>query len=117
MGQKHKVATTDELPQDGDRTIVEVEGVEIALFRHDGSYHALLNYCVHQGGPLCEGDVSGRTVVGDNGWEYIDEDRFVRCPWHGWMFDITDGRCVDSEKYRTPTFEVEVEDGDIFVRR
>lgn len=119
MGQRHKVATTEELPDDGDRMIVDLEGVEVAIIRHDEEYYALLNFCVHQGGPLCEGETSGRTVVGPDGWEweYVDEERFITCPWHGWMFDITDGRCVDAEQYRTPTFEVEVENGEIFILR
>ncbi|QLG29900.1 Rieske (2Fe-2S) protein (plasmid) [Halorarum halophilum] len=119
MATRQKIANADELPNNGDRIIAEVQGIEIAVFRFDGEYYALANYCVHQGGPLCEGALSGRTVAGDDGWEwaYDTDEKYVRCPWHGWIFDITDGRNVDSDRYVTPTYDIEVEDGEIFVHR
>lgn len=117
MATRQNVATTAELPNDGSRLVVEVEGREIAIFRIDGELHAVANFCVHQGGPLCEGALTGRTVVGDDGWEweYEGTEKHVLCPWHGWMFDVTSGVCVDAERYTVPTYEVEVEDEDVFV--
>lgn len=117
MANRHQVATTDELPSEGSRVIVEVEGREIAIFCVDGEFQAVLNFCVHQGGPLCEGRLTGRAVVGDDGWEweYDETEKHLLCPWHGWMFDVTTGTCVDAERYTVPTYEVEVEDEDVFV--
>jgi len=117
MATRQRVATMDELPSDGSRVLVEVEGREIAIFRVGDDLHGVLNFCVHQGGPLCEGDLTGRTVVGEDGWEweYEETEKHLLCPWHGWMFDVTTGVCVDAERYTVPTYEVEVEDGDVFV--
>jgi nitrite reductase/ring-hydroxylating ferredoxin subunit len=113
------VGTTAELEEDGTRLIAEVDGVEIAVFRLEDDYHAVVNFCVHQGGPLCEGKLRGRTLPGDDGWswKYDDEEKYVTCPWHAWKFDITTGECIDSDHYSVPIYDVEIEDGDIYVSR
>jgi hypothetical protein len=40
---------------DGDRRIVFAGDHEIGVFRNGGEFHAYSNYCLHQGGPACEG--------------------------------------------------------------
>jgi hypothetical protein len=76
---RYNVASTDEFDGDGERILVEVDGLEIAVFRVDGEYYALTNYCVHQGGPLCEGKLTGKMSVGDDGvsWEYEEDERYA----------------------------------------
>jgi nitrite reductase/ring-hydroxylating ferredoxin subunit len=116
---RHRVADAAELEADGSRVIAEVDGVEVAVFRIEGEFHAVANFCVHQGGPLCEGELRGRTTVADNGWEweYDETEKHVVCPWHGWLFDVTTGVSPDDETYAVPTYDVEVEDGGVFVHR
>lgn len=116
---RHEIADVEALAEDGSRVIAEVEGMEIAVFRIEGEYHAVANFCVHQGGPLCEGTLRGRTTVADNGWEweYDDTEKNVVCPWHGWLFDVTTGRSPDDDRYAVPTYDVEVDDGTIYVER
>ena len=41
--------------KDGDRRIVFVGDNEIGVFRHEGQFFAYSNFCLHQGGPACEG--------------------------------------------------------------
>src|SRR6185295_14478909 len=41
--------------QDGDRRIIFAGEHEIGVFRHDGQFYAYSNFCLHQGGPACEG--------------------------------------------------------------
>lgn len=119
MTTLHKIADAEELSAEGARVITEVDGMEIAVFRVDGEFHAVANYCVHQGAPLCEGELCGRTTVNKETWEweYDDTKKNVLCPWHGWVFDITTGENIDTPKYSVPTYEVEVRDGEIFVVR
>lgn len=119
MPTKHLIADESELSSDGERVIAEVEGQEIAVFRHEGEYYAVANYCIHQAGPLCEGGLTGATTLGDDGWDWIydDEEKYIACPWHGWMFDITTGRSPKDERYAVPTYDVEVEDGSIYLVR
>ncbi len=119
MPTRYKVANTEDLDEDGARAFADVEGVEVAVFNIEGEYHAVANYCVHQGGPLCEGDLRGRYGVGEDGWEwtYDDTKQHVVCPWHGWKFDVTTGKNINDERYAAPTYDLEIEDGEIFVRR
>ncbi|MFC6873201.1 Rieske (2Fe-2S) protein [Halobellus marinus] len=116
MSDRYAIAEEDDFDGDGSRVITEVEGREIAVFRHDGDYYALANYCIHQAGPLCEGPLSGNITTDDEGWdwEYDDEERYIVCPWHGWMFDIETGRSPKDERYGVPTYDVEVEDGTVY---
>ncbi|MGH7911636.1 MAG: Rieske (2Fe-2S) protein, partial [Candidatus Dormibacteraceae bacterium] len=55
---RHVVARADELPP-GARHIVEVAGRSIGVFNLAGDFIALRNRCPHQGGPLCQGRLSG----------------------------------------------------------
>lgn len=101
---------------DTDRIVTEVSGREIAVFQLDGTFHALANYCVHQGGPVCEGMVSGTlTVDGERALDYESENLVVACPWHGWEFDIETGNHLARPKYRLPTYDVVVRDGRVYL--
>ncbi len=59
---------------------VDVEGVRVAVARHDGKVRALVARCSHRGGPLDEGQI----VVDD----------CLECPWHGSRFSLGDGAVV-----------------------
>ncbi|SDY46342.1 Rieske (2Fe-2S) protein [Halopenitus persicus] len=112
---RHRVADADELPE-GDRIVTAIDGREIAVFHTNGEYHALSNYCPHQGGPACEGLLSGTLAVdGDDELIWERDGGIVACPWHGWEFDVTDGRHTASDKYRLPVYEAYVEDGTVYV--
>ena len=116
---RHRVAEEAELAEDGSRVITEVDGQEIAVFNVHGEYHAIPNFCVHQAGPLCEGDLTGQVVVGEDDWEWLwdDDERIITCPWHGWKFDVTTGVNIRDDRYAVPRYEVEVEDGAVYVNR
>ncbi|MFC6989718.1 Rieske (2Fe-2S) protein [Haloplanus sp. GCM10025708] len=112
----HFVASADDLPP-GDRLVVDVENREIALFNLDGDYYGLSNYCVHQGGPACEGRLGGLLVETDDELRYDRRGEIVSCPWHGWEFDVKTGSHVARpDQYRLPTYEVLESDGDLYVR-
>lgn len=118
MPDRHHVASEAEFNATGEsRIITEISGKEIAVFRVDDEYHGVLNYCVHQAGPLCEGRLTGDTEIGEDGWSWVPtrEDEIISCPWHAWKFDIKDGQCIDDGRYSVPTYDVEVEDGEIYV--
>lgn len=117
--ERYHVAETSELDQDGERVITEIDGQEIAVFRIDGDYHALPNFCIHQSGPLCEGELTGHMTVGEDDWEweYDFSEDIITCPWHGWKFDVTTGKNIKDERYVVPTYDVEVENNQIYVAR
>ena len=119
MTRRYAVADASELSEDGSRVIAEVNGQEIAVFRYDGEYYALANYCIHQAGPLCEGALTGNISMEEDDWDWVydDDEKYIVCPWHGWTFDITSGRSVKDERYGVPTYDVEVEDGTVYALR
>ena len=107
---EHVVATLGEIPP-GGRKIAEVEGRSIGVFNLNGRFFALLNRCPHQGGPLCLGQQSGllqARVPGEYRYTRIGE--IVRCPWHGWEFDLKTGRSwFDPARTRVRNYRVRVE--------
>ena len=69
------VAKAAELP-DGERRIIEHDGLEIGVFCWDGKFYAYQNLCVHQGGPACEGIIMHKVE------DVLGPDR----TWHGQKF-------------------------------
>ena len=106
------VATVDEIPP-GSRKVVEVRGRTIGVFNLDGEFFALRDRCPHQGGPLCQGHLSGLMESDRPGsYRYSRPGEIVRCPWHGWEFDIRTGQSwVDPEKLRVRAYQVELTSG------
>ena len=86
------VAKASELP-DGDRRIVTAGKDEIGVFHKGGAYYAYSNYCVHSGGPACEGILINKVVdlIAEDrtyqGQTFADEMHFV-CPWHGYEYEL-----------------------------
>ena len=106
----HLVCRLAELPP-GERRIVEVEGRSIGVFNVHGRLYALRNACPHQGAPLCLGLVTGLMAPSRPGeFDWSREGEIVRCPWHGWEFDITTGRSVfNPHRTRVRRYDVTVE--------
>jgi len=109
---KHAVATVDEVPP-GRHKIVEVVGRSIGVFNVGGEFFALRNSCPHQGGPLCAGRVSGFVIAETPGeYQYSRQGEILRCPWHGWEFDIRTGQSwFDPAKVRVRRYDVTVTPG------
>ncbi len=106
----HAVCSVSELPP-GERKIVEVGNRSIGVFNVHGDFYALRSLCPHQGAPLCRGTITGTARASQPGefiWER--EGQVLRCPWHGWEFDITSGRSVfNPHRLRVRTYDVTVE--------
>jgi len=78
-----------------------VAGKAVALFNVDGRVYALSNTCIHRGGPLGQGSLSGSSVM---------------CPWHAWTYDVTTGESTVNPDLKVDRYEVKVEDGQVLVR-
>jgi nitrite reductase/ring-hydroxylating ferredoxin subunit len=103
----------DEIPP-GGRKIVEVAGRSVGVFNLGREFFALRNACPHQGGPLCEGYLSGLLQSEEPGkYEYSRKGEILRCPWHSWEFDVRTGQSwFDPTKTRVRTYEAKIESGD-----
>jgi len=104
------VATVAEIPP-GARKIVEVAGRSIGVFNLDGEFFALRNRCPHQGGPLCAGTLGGLIVASGPGeYHYSRAGEILRCPWHGWEFDIRTGQSwFEPARVRVRSYVVTIE--------
>jgi nitrite reductase/ring-hydroxylating ferredoxin subunit len=106
------LAKASEVPPGGCK-IVTAMGREIGLFNVGGEFFALSNRCPHRGAELCRGMIVG--LVGSDGpgtYSLSKPGEFIRCPWHGWEFDIRTGQSwCDPKSVRARNFPVKVEPG------
>ena len=102
----------------GQCKLVSVAGREIGVFNVDGRYFALANRCPHEGGPLCQGRIIALVQSDGPGHYALTRDReFLRCPWHGWEFDIRTGQSwCDPKSTRARQFQVTVEPGEALMK-
>ena len=90
------VGRVEDVPQGRGATVELDDGTELALYRIGGEFHAIENFCPHKGAPLADGALRGHTV---------------RCDWHGWLFDVRTGACLNRPNGDVESYEVIVEDG------
>lgn len=95
------VAKYDELPI-GVGQSVYVGEHHIALFRlTNGEVRAVENKSPHpKGGILSEGLVSGT---------------YVFCPLYDWKISLVDGKVQDPDKGEVRTYEVKVDEDDVYI--
>jgi nitrite reductase (NADH) small subunit len=79
---------------------LQLDGKVIALSNVGGKLYAINNVCLHRGGPLGEGELTGQVVT---------------CPWHGWQYDVTSGRLVTNPAVGVETYPVELRGDDVYV--
>jgi nitrite reductase/ring-hydroxylating ferredoxin subunit len=99
MAEFIRVASVSELTP-GSAKAIEVKGKAIALFNVKGTIYATDNTCLHQGGPLGEGELMGEVVI---------------CPWHQWEYNVRTGEVVGDSSLKLATYPVQVEGNDIKV--
>ena len=97
------VLSASDLPENSMKR-VNANEIPVLLARKNGKLYAIANTCSHLGGPLDEG-------------ELLDNNT-VKCPWHGSVFSLEDGRVVDGPASEPqPQFDVRAKNGEIEVRR
>ena len=104
-----------------DRRVIDVNGLEIGVFRVKGSFYAYESECAHQGGPVCQGIIYKRVeenLAQDGtsaGLKYSKDRLHIVCPWHGYEYDLETGIFPTNPKVRLRKFNVSVRDGKVFV--
>jgi thiamine pyrophosphate-dependent acetolactate synthase large subunit-like protein/nitrite reductase/ring-hydroxylating ferredoxin subunit len=84
--------------EEGQVTTVIVNEMALAVIRTKSGFGVLDNRCPHQGGPLGDGELD------DQGW--------LRCPWHGYEYDPLSGEPPEGFDDSATCFPVEArEDG------
>jgi nitrite reductase/ring-hydroxylating ferredoxin subunit len=81
--------------------IIEVDDLSIGVFHHKGGWYALHNSCLHRGGPVCAGPLEDDTLI---------------CPWHGYEYNLPDGKLLLDRDATLPMYEVEIVDGIVQIK-
>lgn len=70
-----------------------IGGTAIAVANVGGTFYAISNTCAHAEGPLGEGTLDGVLVA---------------CPYHGWQYDVRDGKCKTNAYAAVATYPVQI---------
>lgn len=110
--QELVVGRAGDLPV-GSSKIVQIDKISVGIFHLADGFFALRNQCPHQGAPLCLGSIHGTHRPGAE-FDPALEGRVLRCPWHGWEFDIKTGKGLYDAKGRVASYSVRVnESGEL----
>lgn len=83
----------------GEHLLIEVDGVEVALFNVDGSHLAIQDACSHDGTEIASGQLQGCEIV---------------CPRHGARFCLKTGKVLSPPAYEDiATYPVRIREGRI----
>lgn len=113
---RYVVATVESIPP-GSRHHVEVGGRGVAIFNVGGEFFALRDACPHQGARLSCGSVVPAVHADGPGRYRLDRAQsFVKCPWHGWEYDLRTGQSsFDPLHDRVRAYEAGVASGQTLV--
>ena len=93
MSNYTTVARTKEIPI-GERKRIEINGQRISIFNIASEYFAICDTCPHKGtAPLIRGKLDGLGI---------------KCPNHGYRFDLKTGECNIDPTFNTKVFPVKV---------
>jgi len=88
--------------QVGGHVVVDVDGVDVAVFKLEDGLYALEDVCTHDGAEIASGIIEGDEII---------------CPRHGAKFCIKTGQVKCAPAYEDiEAFEVKVELGRVKVR-
>lgn len=110
---RHIVARAAEIPE-GSNKVIAINGRDIVVFNVKGEFFALRNRCPHEGAPLDKAACVARLTSPEPGvFLRSREGELLRCPWHGWEFDIRTGQSwFDPKRVKVKSYPVAVETGD-----
>jgi nitrite reductase (NADH) small subunit len=111
---EHRIGDADEVRRDGCR-VVEVEGRPVGVISVGEAFYAIHDRCPHMGASMCTGTLGGTFVAaGPQELVYGMDDRVIRCPWHGWEFDLASGRSLlEPDRVGLRTYRVTQEAGQV----
>lgn len=95
-----KLTTQSELPTPNEAKEFVCGNKKICIANINGSYSAMDNVCLHQGGPLGQGTIEKGKVV---------------CPWHGWAYDPQTGAASHNANAKVAVYPLKIENGDLLV--
>jgi nitrite reductase (NADH) small subunit len=95
-----KLALESELPAPNEAKEFPCGDKTICVANVNGEISAMDNVCLHRGGPLGQGTISGGGKV--------------VCPWHGWEWNPKTGE-ADAPGAKLAVYPVKIEGGDVLI--
>jgi 3-phenylpropionate/trans-cinnamate dioxygenase ferredoxin component len=100
MTQYFQLAKISDIPS-GERKRVEVNGERISIFNIEGELFAISDQCPHKKtAPLIRGTLNGFGL---------------KCPNHGYRFDLKTGKCDRGERFNTKVFPIKIVEDHILI--
>jgi 3-phenylpropionate/trans-cinnamate dioxygenase ferredoxin subunit len=86
----------------GEHIVVEVDGIEVAVFKIEGQFYAIEDMCSHDQAEIASGELEGDEIV---------------CPRHGARFCVKTGKVLCAPAYEDiASFPVRIKLGKVQVR-
>jgi nitrite reductase/ring-hydroxylating ferredoxin subunit len=96
--------------------LVEIKGRSIGLIRAGEKVYAVRNLCPHKRAPICKGTMSGTMMPSDpDTFVFGMEQQVLRCPWHGWEFNLETGQTLCPSKSRLTLYPVTREGDAVYL--
>jgi nitrite reductase/ring-hydroxylating ferredoxin subunit len=114
---KYPAGPVDDFPA-GSIEVITIRARSVGIVNTGTDFYAILNVCPHALAPVCEGRLTGTFLPSPQGAPVWGLDgRILRCPWHGFEFDLGDGgRSVFTTfRARVRMFPASVENGVVHV--
>jgi 3-phenylpropionate/trans-cinnamate dioxygenase ferredoxin component len=87
---------------DGEHVVVDVDGVDVAVFKIDGQFYAIEDVCSHDGAEIASGRLEGDEII---------------CPRHGARFCVKTGAVKSPPAYEDiACFAVKIENKQVKVK-
>ncbi len=80
----------------------KISSKDVVVFKIEDKYYCLDRWCPHRGGDLAEGAVF--------------QGPSIKCPFHGFIYDLLTGKGLNCRGYNARTYETKEESGGIFVK-
>ncbi|NOQ36753.1 MAG: Rieske 2Fe-2S domain-containing protein [Methylococcaceae bacterium] len=86
----------------GENIVVDVDGVDVAIFKINGQFYAIEDVCTHDGAEIASGELDGDEII---------------CPRHGARFCVKTGAVKSAPAYEdVDCLPVRIENGRVQVR-
>ena len=108
------VGRVEEVRREGCR-IVSVNGRPVGVISVGEEFFAVSDRCPHMGASMCSGTLGG-TFLPAAPQELVHgmDGSVLRCPWHGWEFDLRTGRSLlEPDRVGLKTYRVTERDGTV----
>ncbi|HLG78535.1 MAG TPA: Rieske 2Fe-2S domain-containing protein [Ktedonobacteraceae bacterium] len=115
---RYHLCHVDEVPA-GTKKAFSIKNIPIVVTHSDrDEFFAIYGLCPHQRASLSDGALGGLTVADEAGEDFRYErvGEILRCPWHGFSFDVTTGVCLAApERLRVKTYPLVIEHSEVFL--